>query len=87
MDRGIIRHDNALSSWIALRVGRDGAVSRILKIETDLNLEAGSEARDANQLEKLVDAALAYVRDNPGIECVEIEQAPGGPLEVTRIGF
>jgi hypothetical protein len=87
MDRGIIRHDNALSSWIVLRVGRDGEVARILKIETDLSLSPGEEEFRKEDLDGLIGAAAAYLRNHPDVACVEVEQVPGGPLEVTRIGF
>jgi hypothetical protein len=86
MDQNIIRHKNALSSWIALRVGRDGAVARILRIETDLSLDA-DRAQRADKLDELIEAAAAYLREHADVDSVEIEQAPGGPLEVTRIGF
>jgi hypothetical protein len=86
MDQNIIRHKNALSSWIALRVGRDGAVARILRIETDLSLDA-DRAHRADKLNELLEAVAAYLREHADVDSVEIEQAPGGPLEVTRIGF
>ena len=56
MDQDIIRHKNALSSWIALRVGRDGAVARILRIETDLTLDASDRAHRADKLNELLEA-------------------------------
>ena len=87
MDQDIIRHRNALSSWIALRVGRDGAVARILRIETDLALGANDRAHRADKVNELLEAAAAYLREHADVDSVEIEQAPGGPLEVTRIGF
>ena len=87
MDQDIIRHKNALSSWIALRVGRDGAVARILRLETDLTLTANDRAHRADKLNELLEAAAVYLREHPDVDSVEIEQAPGGPLEVTRIGF
>ena len=87
MDQGVIRHDNALSSWVALRVGRDGVVARILKIETDLSVTADDEAYSKDELESLLAAAAAYLREHSDIAYVEVEQVPGGALEVTRIGF
>lgn len=87
MDQDIIRHKNALSSWIALRVGRDGLVARILRIETDLSVDTDDRAHRADTLNDLLDAVAAYLREHPDVDSVEIEQAPGGPLEVTRIGF
>lgn len=85
MDRGVIRHDNALSSWVALRVGRDGVVARILKIETDLGVAAGDEAYRKDDLESLLAAASAYLSEHADVAYVEIEQVAA--LEVTRIGF
>lgn len=85
MDQGVIRHDNALSSWVALRVGRDGAVARILKIETDLSVAAGDETYGKGELESLLAAATAYLTEHSDVAYVEIEQVAA--LEVTRIGF
>jgi hypothetical protein len=87
MDQAVIRHDNALSSWVALRVGRDGVVARILKIETDLSVAAGDAAYRKDELESLLAAASAYLSEHSDVAYVEVEQVPGGPLEVTRIGF
>jgi hypothetical protein len=87
MDRGVVRHDHALSSWITLRVGRDGAVRRGLRIETDLSLDANDAEFRKDQLDALITAAVAYLRAHPELESIEVEQVPGGPLEVTRIGF
>ena len=47
--KAVIRHD-ALSSWVALRVGRDGVVARILKIETDLSVAASDMAYRKDKL-------------------------------------
>ena len=40
MNQDISQHDNALASWIILRVARKGAIKTVLRIETDLILNA-----------------------------------------------
>ena len=65
----------------------DGVVARILKIETDLSVAAGDAAYRKDKLESLLAAASAYLSEHSDVAYVEVEQVPGGPLEVTRIGF
>jgi hypothetical protein len=73
MDQGIIKHDNAVFSWITLRVGRNGVTSRILTIETDLSLNLEDPNYQKDAVDGLMAAARAYVRDRPHIDAIEIE--------------
>ena len=86
MDQDIIKHDNAVFSWITLRVGRKGVTTRILRIETDLTLNPDDPNYQKDALDSLTAAANAYVRDHIHIDSVEIEQIRQGSLEVTSIG-
>jgi hypothetical protein len=86
MDQDIIRHDNAISSWITLCVDRDGATTTILMIETDLSLNAEDPNYQKDNVDSLVAAAVAYVGEHPHIDNIEIEQFRQGSLDVTSLG-
>ena len=86
MDQDVIKHDNAVSSWIRLRVARDGTTTTILMIETDLSLNAEDPDYRKAAVKSLVKAAVAYVHDHPPVDTVEIEQLRQGSLEVTSLG-
>ena len=73
MDQGIIKHDNAIFSWITLRVGQNGVITRILTIETDLSLNTEDASYQKDAIDDLVAAAVAYVRGRPHIDSIEIE--------------
>ena len=87
MDQNIIKHDNALSSWITLRVGRKGVTSTVLRIETDLSLNAEGPDYQKDAVDSLTAAAVAYLREHRHIDSIEIDQIRQGHLEVTNIGF
>jgi hypothetical protein len=86
MDQDILMHDNAISSWIGLRVARNGKTTRFLMIATDLNLDAEDPNYQKDAVDALIAAAVAYVRDHPRIDSIEIEQIRQGSLDVTSIG-
>ena len=86
MDQDIIKHDNAISSWIGLRVARNGKTTRFLMIATDLSLNADDPNYRKEAVDALVAAAVAYVGDHPRIDSIEIEQIQQGGLDVTSIG-
>ena len=86
MDQDIIKHDNAISSWITLRVGRKGVTTTILMIETDLSLNAEDPNYQKDNVDSLVAAAVAYVGEHPHIDNIEIEQLRHGSLDVTSLG-
>ena len=86
MDQDIIRHDNAISSWITLCVDRDGATTTILMIETDLSLNAEDPNYQKDNVDSLVAAAVAYVGEHRHIDSIEIKQLRQGSLDVTSLG-
>ncbi len=86
MDQDIIRHDNAISSWITLCVDRDGATTTILMIETDLSLNTEDPNYQKDNVDSLVAAAVAYVGEHQHIDSIEIEQLRQGSLDVTSLG-
>jgi hypothetical protein len=86
MDQDIIKHDNAISSWIGLRVARNGKKARFLMIATDLTLNAEDPDYQKGAVDSLVAAAVAYVGGHPRIDSIEIEQIRQGSLDVTSIG-
>jgi len=86
MDQNIIKHDNAIFSWITLRVGRKGVTTRILTIETDVSLNPDDPNYQKDAVDSLTAAAVAYVCDHPHIDTIEIEQLRQGSLDVTSIG-
>ena len=86
MDQGVIKHDNAVFSWITLCIARDGATTTVLMIETDLSLNAEDPNYRKDAVDRLVAAAVAYVGDHPHIDTIEIEQLRQGSLDVTSIG-
>jgi hypothetical protein len=86
MDQDIIKHDNAVSSWITLCIARDGVITTVLMIETDLCLNADAPNYQKNAVDSLVATAVAYVGDHPHIDTIEIEQLRQGRPEVTSIG-
>lgn len=86
MDQDIVKHDNAISSWITLRVARDGVITTILRIETDLTLSVDDPNYQAFDVTSLLEAAVAYVGEQPHIDTIEIEQIRQGNFDVTQIG-
>jgi hypothetical protein len=86
MDQDIIKHDNAVSSWITLCIARDGVITTVLMIETDLCLNADAPNYQKNAVDSLVATAVAYFGDHPHIDTIEIEQLRQGRPEVTSIG-
>ena len=73
MDQGIIKHDNAVFSWITLRVSSKGVTNRILTIEGNLSLNPEDPNYQKDAVDGLVAAAITYVRDHPHINSIEIE--------------
>ncbi len=86
MDQDIIKHDNAISSWITLCVDRNGVTTTILMIETDLSLNAEDPNHQKDAVDSLIAAAVAYVGEHRHIDSIEIEQLRQGSLDVTSIG-
>lgn len=86
MDQDIFKHDHAISSWITLCIGRDGATTTVLMIETDLTLNAKDPNYRKESIDNLVAAAVAYVGKNPHIDTIEIEQIRQGSIDVTSLG-
>ncbi len=86
MDQDIIKHDNAISSWITLCIDRNGVTTTILMIETDLSLNAEDPNYQKDSVDSLVAAAVAYVGEHPHIDNIEIEQLRQGSLDVTSLG-
>ncbi len=86
MDQDIIKHDNAIFSWITLRVGRKGVTTRILTIETDLSLNPDDPNYQKDAVDSLMAAAVTYIRERRHIDSFEIVQIRQGSLEVTSIG-
>ena len=86
MDQDIIKHDNAISSWITLCVDRNRVTTTILMIETDLSLNAEDPNYQKDNVDSLVAAAVAYVGEHPHIDNIEIEQLRQGSLDVTSLG-
>jgi hypothetical protein len=86
MEHDIIQHDNAMSSWIAVRVSRDGKLTKLLRVETDLSLNVDDPNYRSDALSSLVEAALTYLRQHPDVDSIELEQSRQGGFEVTRIG-
>jgi len=86
MDQDIIKHDNAISSWITLCVDSNGVTTTILMVETDLSLNAEDPNYQKDAVDRLTAAAVAYVGDHPHIDTIEIEQLRQGSLDVTSIG-
>ena len=86
MEHDIIQHDNAMSSWIAVRVSRDGKLTKLLRVETDLSLNVDDPNYRSDALSSLVEAAVTYLRQHPDVESIELEQSRQGGFDVTRIG-
>jgi hypothetical protein len=86
VDQDIVKHDHAISSWITLCVARDGAITTVLMIETDLSLNADALDYQKNAVDSLVAAAVAYIGNHPHIDTIEIEQLRQGRPDVTSIG-
>ena len=86
MDQDIIKHDNAISSWITLCIDRNGVTTTILMIETDLSLNAEDPNYQKDNVDSLVAAAVAYVGEHRHIDSIEIEQLRQGSLDVTSLG-
>jgi len=59
MGQGIIKHDNAISSWITLCIDRDGVTTTVLMIETDLSLNAEDPNYRKDAVDSLAAAAVA----------------------------
>ena len=59
MDHDIIKHDNAISSWITLCVDRNGVTTTILMIETDLSLNAEDPNYQTDAVDSLTAAAAS----------------------------
>ena len=86
MDQDLIKHDNAISSWITLRVARDAVTTTVLRIETNLSLDAQDLNYPKGSVDSLIAAAVAYVDDHPHINTIEIEPNRQGGLEITSLG-
>src|SRR5450631_1737775 len=86
VDQDIVKHDHAISSWITLCVARDGVITRVLMVETDLYLTADDPNYQETAVAGLVEATVAYVRDHPRIDTIEIEQLRQGRPDVTSMG-
>ena len=86
MDQDIIKHDNAISSWITLCIDRNGVTTTILMIETDLSLNAEDPNYQKDNVDSLVAAAVAYVGEHRHIDSIEIKQLRQGSLDVTSLG-
>jgi hypothetical protein len=86
MEQDLVQHDNAMSSWIAVRVSRDGKLTKLLRIETDLSLNVEDPNYQADALNSLAEKALTYLKQHPDLQSIEIEQSRQGGFEVTRIG-
>lgn len=86
MEQDIVQHDNAMSSWIAVRVSRDGKLTKLLRIETDLSLNMEDPDYRSDALGSLVEAAITYLGQHPDVDSIEVEQSRQGGFEVTRIG-
>jgi hypothetical protein len=86
MEENIVQHDNAMSSWIAVRVSRDGKLTKLLRVETDLSLNVDDPNYRSDALSSLVEAAVTYLRQHPDVESIELEQSRQGGFDVTRIG-
>lgn len=86
MDQDIIKHDHAISSWITLCIDRDGVITTVLMIETDLSLNAQDPNYRKDAVDGLVATAVAYIGDHPHIDTIEIEQLRQGVSDVTSIG-
>ena len=85
MDQDIVKHDHAISSWITLCVARDGVITTVLMVETDLSLNADAPNYQENAVAGLVEAAVAYVRDHSHIDTIEIEQLRQGRPGALRV--
>ncbi len=86
MDQDIIKHDNAISSWITLCVDRDGLTTTVLMIQTDLSLNAEDPNYQKDAVDSLIAAAVEFVGKDSHIDTIEIEQLRQGSLDVTSIG-
>ncbi len=86
MDQDLIKHDNAVFSWITLRVGRKGVTTRILTIETELSLNTDDPNYQEDAVDSLAAASVAYIGEHRHIDSIEIEQIRQGSLDVTSIG-
>ena len=86
MEENIVQHDNAMSSWIVVRIASDGKLIKLLRIETDLSLNAEDPNYQADAVSGLAEAALTYLRQHPDLDSIEIEPSRQGGFEVTRIG-
>jgi hypothetical protein len=86
MEQDIVQHDNAMISWIAVRVSRDGKLTKLLRIETDLSLNVEDPNYQADALSSLTEKALTYLRQHPDVDSIELEPSRQGGFEVTRIG-
>jgi hypothetical protein len=86
MDQDIIKHDNAISSWITLCIDRNGVTTTILMIETDLSLNAEDPNYQKDNVDSLVAAAVAYVGEHRHIDSIEIKQLRQGSFDVTSLG-
>ena len=86
MAQNAIEHENAVASWVTLRVTRDGKTTTILTIETDLDLNPEVHDYKKDKVKSLIDAAVAYVREHVRIDTIEIGPLREGAYEVTSIG-
>ncbi|MGE5265742.1 MAG: hypothetical protein ACM3L9_00095 [Deltaproteobacteria bacterium] len=86
MEQDIVQHDNALSTWIAVRVSRDGTLTKLLRVETDLSLNVDDPNYRSDALSSLVEVAITCLRQHPDVDSIELEQSRQGGFEVTRIG-
>ena len=86
MAQNAIEHENAVASWVTLRVSRDGKITTILTIETDLDLNPEAHDYQKDKVNSLIDAAVAYIREHVRIDTIEIGPLREGAYEVTSIG-
>ena len=81
-----IEHENVVASWVTLRVTRDGKITTILTIETDLDLDPETPDYQKDKVNGLIDKAVAHVRKHNCIDTIEIGPLREGAYEVTSIG-
>jgi hypothetical protein len=86
MAQNAIEHENAVGSWVTLRIARSGKITNILTIETDLDLDPEAHGYQKDKVNSLIDAAVAYVREHVRIDTIEIGPLREGAYEVTSIG-
>ena len=86
MAENTIEHENSVASWVTLRISRDGKITTILTIETDLDLNPEAHDYQKDKVNSLFDTAVAYVCEHDRIDTIEIGPLREGAYEVTSIG-